>query len=475
MKRKIGLILVVCFFLPGFWNTLSAQIKKGPYLQKPGPTTMTVMWESYSKTATLLFYGTTSPPKKQYWDLNKVYIHEVTLKGLKPDTVYYYRISGFSTIWKFKTAPSTRRPFRFAVYGDTRTTPMSHRAVCLSMILSRPEFSIHVGDIVTDGRRYDLWQREWYDPAKELVNFCPYITVLGNHERNSHWYYDFFSLPKGSGTEAWYYFDYAGVLFLGLDSDQNFRPGSPQYKFASNVLGKKGYKFKIVMFHHPPYTNGGSYYQSLCRYARTYLVPLFESKGVDLVLNGHDHHYERSYKAGITYIVTGGGGAPLGNPKYSHNIYSKKKARIYHHCTVDIAGEILVLMCVKNDGSVFDKTVIDKDPLNSAPSFRITPSGNVKNPPTITFQWMDPDGWTDLDLNSLRIYYNGPRGTDVTMGFMMLATMGTPFAKVEIPDPFTIRLTVKGLYWPNGTYWWAITGKDKTGVPDEAESTMTVY
>ncbi len=456
-------------------STAQIQLLKGPYLQNPSPTSMVIMWETSQPTASLLFYGTTTPPTTQWWDLRKVKIHEAKLRNLKPDTLYYYRVSGFSGVFKFRTAPATARPFRFCVYGDTRTVPSKHHMVIMSMLADHPEFFIHVGDIVTDGRYYSQWQYQWHDPSQPLIRIVPVVPCLGNHERNSHWYFDFFSLPtKNSGTESWYSWDYAGVRFVGMDSNVNFAPGSNQYNFVFKALAMPGPKFKIVYFHHPTFTSGGSYRSSIVRNLQKYMVPLFEAQGVDVVFMGHEHNYERSVKAGIQHVLTGGGGAPLSGLSAYNNPYAVKKGKFYHHCTVDVAGRILVCRCVKPDGSVFDSFVLDKDPNNNAPSASLHPSGTVKNPVKFVFQWSDPDGWTDLDPSSFRIYLGGPRGTDVTLGIAMFAAAGTPFAKFETPDSKTIRITIQGLYWPSGTYWWATEVRDKTGVPGFAETKVVL-
>jgi len=89
------------------------------------------------------------------------------------------------------------------------------------------------------------------------------------------------------------------------------------------------------MLHHPLYTSG--IHTSAETTADENLVPLFEQYGVDMVLSGHNHHYERSLKDGIYYIVTGGGGAPLNNfPNINLNPYSQVRQKIYEFVTLDI-------------------------------------------------------------------------------------------------------------------------------------------
>jgi len=84
--------------------------------------------------------------------------------------------------------------------------------------------------------------------------------------------------------------------------------------------------------------------------------PIFEYFGVDIVFNGHDHDYERSVINNITYVVTGGGGAPLYDVGHSSwTVYSEKT---YHYCLLNVTSEQLTLQAIKPDGTLFDSFTI---------------------------------------------------------------------------------------------------------------------
>jgi 3',5'-cyclic AMP phosphodiesterase CpdA len=84
--------------------------------------------------------------------------------------------------------------------------------------------------------------------------------------------------------------------------------GPVQLRWLDGALGRSDAVWKVVAFHHPPFSCGG--YTGVKRVRRA-LVPLFERHDVDLVLSGHDHNYQRFRRAGVTYVVHGGGGARL--------------------------------------------------------------------------------------------------------------------------------------------------------------------
>jgi 3',5'-cyclic AMP phosphodiesterase CpdA len=170
----------------------------------------------------------------------------------------------------------------------------------------------------------------------------PLFGVLGNHEYSGSekmWYYDFFAPPDNGSTankEHWYAFTYGCARFIGLNACEggdSFLPGSEQYQWLVNELQSAAFqnaRWQFIWTHNPPYTSVEQD-NTVDANMRTYLVPLFEQYGVDLVFAGHNHQYERSQKAGIYYIVTGGGGAPHHLDFPNLNPYSQVKVSGRYH------------------------------------------------------------------------------------------------------------------------------------------------
>ena len=128
------------------------------------------------------------------------------------------------------------------------------------------------------------------------------LAILGNHD-----------VVKGQGDAQlaalgmpgrWWSVERSGVLIVGLDSN---RPDDPdQLAWLERTLRDTGAAWKIVALHHPPYSAG---YQGSNTVARDAFTPLFERYGVQLVLSGHDHDYQRSRPIGATTYVVAGAGA----------------------------------------------------------------------------------------------------------------------------------------------------------------------
>ena len=142
---------------------------------------------------------------------------------------------------------------------------------------------------------------------------------------------------------------------FALDTNQAFDKASAQYKWLEQQLSASTSAWKIPVFHHPPYSSGAHGSDLTVRAA---LSPLFEKYKVQLVLTGHDHHYERTKpQNGVVYVVTGGGGAGLRSVKPSSFTEVAQSRLEFTALTVD--GEKLVLEAIDDKGVAFDSTTLN--------------------------------------------------------------------------------------------------------------------
>src|SRR5262249_26307766 len=152
-----------------------------------------------------------------------------------------------------------------------------------------------------------------------------YYPCLGNHERKGAPYFRFFNVPEE------YSFDYGNAHFVALDSNRPESEYAAQEEWLrKDLAAHKQTKGRILFFHHTVHTcvdKPGRRLESAERAKR--LEPIFAAGRVQLVINGHDHDYQRHVARGITYIVTGGGGAPLYS--VTPDTPFVKKAEMTHH------------------------------------------------------------------------------------------------------------------------------------------------
>ncbi len=225
---------------------------------------------------------------------------------------------------------------RFAAYGDNRSGYASstiHRQILKQLSLEKPAFVLNTGDLVYRGNNESHWDTYFAD-GKGVFDVLPQFPVMGNHDKS--WSDRFGQLfPMGGGDRNYYAFRYGPAYFIALDTTVAYRGGSEQHTFLKKQLEQWRDKSPIIItFHHPPF-NGGKH--SPTRKVIEHLVPLFEDYGVDLVLAGHDHNYQRIGPInGVTYIITGGGGGPL----YSVQPHAaiKKYKVLHHYILFEVAG-----------------------------------------------------------------------------------------------------------------------------------------
>jgi hypothetical protein len=243
---------------------------------------------------------------------------------------------------------------RFVAYGDTRggwDNWDNTLLVANAIEHTHPAFVLNTGDLVDYGKDDDDWVD--FFAASPFVHNSTLYPVLGNHENYSALYFTYFSLP---GNERWYSFNNGPVHFIGLDSNPRNAYRIIQNLWLIRELRIRTQPFTVVFFHHPLFSSGEEHGNTTV--LQKIWAPLFARYHVDIVFNGHDHDYERSIVNNVTYIVTGGGGAPLYNVGHSPwTVYSEKT---YHFCLLTVTSSRLSFEAIKPDGTVFDSFLISK-------------------------------------------------------------------------------------------------------------------
>lgn len=320
----------------------ATSIIRGPYLQSATPTSMVVRWRTDATEGSVVSYGTernalTKSAKAEGISAE----HIVQLKGLLPNTKYFYAVGalavpppdatkkeagedapGRAQINSFITPPVTgpAQPSRFWVLGDPGTKNAVQAAVRDVYYKfngdRRTDAILLLGDnAYPDGTDTD-YQRGIFDMYPTILKTTPLWSCLGNHDAKSAnsitqsgVYYDIFTFPAQaqaggvmSGTEAYFSFDYANVHFISLDShDSDRSPDGPMMQWLKADLAATQRDWIIAFFHHPTYTKGthdsdkDSDSAGRMNDMRAIFLPVLEKGGVDLILVGHSHVYERSW------------------------------------------------------------------------------------------------------------------------------------------------------------------------------------
>ncbi len=339
-------------------GSTGATVTRGPYLQTGTPTSAIVRWRTDVGTDSRVRYGTAPESLTGSADgAAGVTEHTVTVTGLSPNTLYYYSVgtatealAGGDATHFFRTHPiaGTSVPTRVWVLGDSGTANASAAAV-------RNAYATFTGTRATDvwlmlgDNAYETGTDAEYEAA--VFDMYPGFLrqaflwpTLGNHDTAgsssppaSLPYYQIFNLPVNgaaggiaSGTEDYYSFDYGSIHFVCLDSMTSDRsPTGPMATWLTNDLAATTQEWLIAYWHHPPYSKGShnSDTETQLVEMRQNMLPILEDYGVDLVLTGHSHSYERSFLIDGHYgtsgtlqpsmIKNGGSGRPAGTGAYS--------------------------------------------------------------------------------------------------------------------------------------------------------------
>jgi predicted phosphodiesterase len=401
--RKI-LLVCILIMLGTLGRTAPAYAVIDPYLVFVSETEITIRWAtSPVKYAGTVNYGITSSFTHSETEAGGNEFHTITLTGLRPNTLYYYEATGngdTSGICSFRTAPPPDSGFTFLAYGDTRRTGSGpgfhteHEKVIHSMLKHNPQTLIlHTGDFTYDGS-IDEWVPTLLQPGRDIYKNNVFYGSIGNHcydRRNDVGSYQhLFSRsadPNAPDSELYYSFDYGNVHFVALDLNWNdgvdYSVGTTQYNWLKKDLESEAAKratWIVVFGHYPAYTTGNHGNDNDIRAIRGSLVPLFENTGVDIYICGHDHIYERSYKNGVHYLVTGGGGAPLRKINVVADPYREygMNPTGYNHCLIEAGTDTMTVKAFDVAGSMFDifsvpkRQVIDAFTRQGIPGVSVT-------------------------------------------------------------------------------------------------------
>lgn len=255
-------------------------------------------------------------------------------------------------------SPSVRVPgvVRFAALGDIGDGSRNQRLVASAIAREharRPlDFVVLLGDLIyPDGhpRRYRTnFARPWREVLDEGIEMH---AVLGNHDiqTEADAIMELFAMPARSYTVT-----RGPVQLFAVDSSAA-RIDPEQQRWLDAELARSTAPWKIAFTHVPPYSSG-SHGNNPALIDQ--LVPLLERHGVQMLLAGHDHDYERTRPIrGVTYVVSGGGCCPR---RVGRSSFTAAAGSRLHFVVLEASGEELSLRAVGADGRVFDRATLSR-------------------------------------------------------------------------------------------------------------------
>ena len=257
--------------------------------------------------------------------------------------------------------PLKEGSLRFAVIGDSGTGSGAQNDLARLLTEWRADFPfelvVMMGDNIYGRDDPHDYRQKFEEPYRALLDAgVKFYAALGNHDDPKQRFYKNFNM----GGERYYTFKapHGAVRFFALDSNYMDKP---QLEWLEKELQASGADWKICFFHHPLYSAGKKHGPS--EELRTALEPVLVKHGVDLVLQGHEHFYERiEPQNGIHYFITGAAGQLRRGNIGKSNLTARGFDQDLHFMLVEIAGDELYFQTVSRGGQTVDSGSFKRPP-----------------------------------------------------------------------------------------------------------------
>ena len=391
------LLLAAAALLPAAAS--AATLTRGPFLQQTSQTS-TLLVARTDAPATVLVdvrdaKGEGTSARSSGTE------HVLRVEGLRPATTYTYELSVDGApvhADAFRTAPAPRtadgRSVVLGVVGDMGTGGPNERAHVDRLVEAGVDALLTVGDNSYPEGAPEEWDPKFFEPFAPLLSSVPVFPAVGDHEYLTPYaagYLDAFVLPEGPSGERYHSFDWGDVHVTVLDSNCLDPMDGPRADGCDETtmlawldadLAATDASWKVVTVHRPAVASGR--YGPSAPVARA-LPPLLEAHGVDLVLQGNNHFWERSWplRGGAVvqrgydapgapvYVTSGGGGDWLYDSAGPQPPWSAYRETVSQHALLRFAGDRLTVEARGTDGSVIDTFTItkpiDRGPVRLAP------------------------------------------------------------------------------------------------------------
>ena len=273
--------------------------------------------------------------------------------NLEAGKTYYYKFSDDDPVY-FKAPAHEAVEFTFAACSDHQLDNDNIKSGTEAMARQKPAFIISCGDITNDGFSAEEWKSRFFDILVPGIAGISFASAPGNHDGQN-------LFNEFLGQENRYHsFVYGNARFIMLDVENAYSPDTQQYKWLEDILENDKSTWKIVALHENPYCCVPRHYSNLL--VRKNLVPLFEKYGVNLVLGGHMHAYDRTKPVnGIQYVTLPCMGASTseGTVYEDEDFYLKSELGKQGFASITVTSDLITVKVQTNTGGRIDEFSID--------------------------------------------------------------------------------------------------------------------
>jgi calcineurin-like phosphoesterase family protein len=262
--------------------------------------------------------------------------------------------------------PVKSTALRFAIIGDSGRWSKQQRELAHQLIARREQFPydfvLMLGDNNYGDGSPESYRVRFEEPYKPLIDAgVKFYAALGNHDTGPQWDYQLFNMQ---GHRYYTFEEKPGVPLISENAirffvlDTNNLDAEQVAWFDRELSGSKA-DWKIVILHHPIYSSGRYAWTTLVR--RRTLEPLMVKNGVDLVLAGHEHVYERLLpQNGIVHFTSGAAGSVRVGDLRPSPFMAKGYDRDLSFMLAEISGDTLYFQSINREGETVDSGRITK-------------------------------------------------------------------------------------------------------------------
>lgn len=391
MFLVIGLVLFTC-------SAALGAVVMGPWLAGVTTNSVYVCVETDSTATMSVQYGTTTSygmtasTTNTQATTNSTYVHNIKLNSLSAGTLYHYRVVGTTTDYTFKSAPAPGTSFVFAWLADGRSNPSVSDAIVGRVIAANPSVLLLGGDTCINGA-YSEWKNEFWTPnMKALTAKVPFVNAIGNHENAAANTWAFTHAPDStSRNEGYFSFDYGDmhVTMMNFCDSGGYSTSSTQGAWVTSDVANSTRGWKIVGVHPPAYTYCSGHGNDANMVA--FSQGPFKTYGVNVVLAGHNHFYQRVIADGIQHICCGSYGAPLYTPLSGTGV--QVSAQSYCYAIGTVTATTFDLIIYNNSGAQIDAVHLRKGTPTPTTRRRATPTPTRRRAGVYAVNYVISNDW----------------------------------------------------------------------------------
>jgi uncharacterized protein (TIGR03437 family) len=387
----------------------AATLARQPYLQNVQASRASVLWttqEAGSGSLTVIAPDGSSLTRSAGMQAFQpadtglpfaFYRYQADVTGLQPETEYRYTIAmnGQTLVTdvgqlQFRTAPpnsaadsgrvrsgaTQANKFSFLAFGDSGAES-AQQQILVEWMAAEPDISmvIHVGDLAYTDGTFEEFEDAYFGVNARLMARLPFFSTPGNHDYNTNFaaaYVAGVATPEcgvAAGDVGRYYsFDWSNAHFVSVDSNLLATPrAAAMLAWLEADLAATDRYWRIVFLHHTSYPTGFHLGDPICAAVEQLVNPIVERHGVQLLLAGHEHGYERTFplaggqiasssSPSTTYVITGGGGGALESVGSSPQ--TAISVQVFHYLRVDVEGRALTMTAIGLDGGQIDRVTL---------------------------------------------------------------------------------------------------------------------